>query len=56
MVFNFINLKMNNKKIKLRVNYKFCPLRLRQIAGAVQLAKSLQAVSLTFQNLARFVI
>ncbi|MFS7910004.1 hypothetical protein Hanom_Chr02g00101181 [Helianthus anomalus] len=37
-----------------RVNYKFWPLCLHQIAGAVLLAKSLQAVSLTFQNLARF--
>ncbi|MFS7901053.1 hypothetical protein Hanom_Chr00s164865g01826501 [Helianthus anomalus] len=42
--------------IKTRVNYKFCPLCLHQIAGVVFLAKSLQAVSLTFQNLARFVL
>ncbi|MFS7929508.1 hypothetical protein Hanom_Chr04g00333331 [Helianthus anomalus] len=39
-----------------RVNYKFCPLSLHQIADAVLLAKSLQVVSLTFQNLARFVL
>ncbi|MFS7932549.1 hypothetical protein Hanom_Chr04g00369141 [Helianthus anomalus] len=39
-----------------RVNYKFCPLCLHQIAGAVLLAKSLQAVSFTFQNLAHFVL
>ncbi|MFS7979376.1 hypothetical protein Hanom_Chr10g00926591 [Helianthus anomalus] len=39
-----------------RVNYKFCPLCLHQIAGTVLLAKSLQAVSLTFQNLASFVL
>ncbi|MFS7969849.1 hypothetical protein Hanom_Chr09g00813981 [Helianthus anomalus] len=38
------------------VNYKFCPLCLHQIAGVVLLAKSLQAVSLIFQNLARFVL
>ncbi|MFS8034886.1 hypothetical protein Hanom_Chr17g01586481 [Helianthus anomalus] len=42
--------------INLGVNYKFCPLCLHQIAGVVLLAKSLQAVSLTFQNLARFVL
>ncbi|MFS7966802.1 hypothetical protein Hanom_Chr09g00778121 [Helianthus anomalus] len=41
--------------IFFRVNYKFCPLRLHQIAGTVLLGKSLKAVSLTFQNLARFV-
>ncbi|MFS7939038.1 hypothetical protein Hanom_Chr05g00446931 [Helianthus anomalus] len=39
-----------------RVNYKFCRLCLHQIAGDVLLAKSLQAMSLTFQNLARFVL
>ncbi|MFS8023441.1 hypothetical protein Hanom_Chr16g01451481 [Helianthus anomalus] len=39
-----------------RVNYKFCPLCLNQISGAVLMAKSLQAVSFTFQNLARFVL
>ncbi|MFS7989701.1 putative flavin monooxygenase, FAD/NAD(P)-binding domain superfamily [Helianthus anomalus] len=38
-----------------RVNYKFCPLCLHQIADAVLFVKSLQAVSLTFQNLARFI-
>ncbi|MFS7913885.1 hypothetical protein Hanom_Chr02g00146991 [Helianthus anomalus] len=42
--------------IIFRVNYKFCPLRLHQITSAVFLAKSLQAVSLTFQNLAHFVL
>ncbi|MFS7889584.1 hypothetical protein Hanom_Chr00s000004g01608691 [Helianthus anomalus] len=42
--------------IYIRVNYKFCLLCLHQIAGVVLLAKSLQAVSLTFQNLARFVL
>ncbi|MFS7999759.1 hypothetical protein Hanom_Chr12g01170301 [Helianthus anomalus] len=42
--------------IKKRVNYKFCPLCLHQIAGAVLLAKSLQALSLTLQNLAHFVL
>ncbi|MFS7913648.1 hypothetical protein Hanom_Chr02g00144151 [Helianthus anomalus] len=41
---------------KFGVNYKFCLLCLHQIAGAVLLAKSLQAVSLTFQNLASFVL
>ncbi|MFS8001756.1 putative heavy metal-associated domain, HMA, heavy metal-associated domain superfamily [Helianthus anomalus] len=35
-----------------RVNYKFCPLCLHQIADAILLAKTLQAVSFTFQNLA----
>ncbi|MFS7950150.1 hypothetical protein Hanom_Chr07g00579991 [Helianthus anomalus] len=40
----------------LRVNYKFCPLCLHQISGAVLLAKSLQAVSFTFQNLECFVL
>ncbi|MFS7910544.1 hypothetical protein Hanom_Chr02g00107551 [Helianthus anomalus] len=42
--------------ILIRVNYKFCPLYLHQISGAVLLAKSLQAVSFTFQNLSCFVI
>ncbi|MFS7920636.1 hypothetical protein Hanom_Chr03g00227171 [Helianthus anomalus] len=42
--------------IIFRVNYKFCPLCLHQIAGAVLFSKSLQAVSLTFQNLARYVL
>ncbi|KAJ0921563.1 hypothetical protein HanPSC8_Chr05g0193001 [Helianthus annuus] len=42
--------------IFFRVNYKFCPLCLHQISGAVLFAKSLQAVSFTFQNLARFVL
>ncbi|MFS7906612.1 hypothetical protein Hanom_Chr01g00061301 [Helianthus anomalus] len=42
--------------ILVRVNYKFYPLCLHQISGAVLLAKSLQAVSFTFQNLARFVL
>ncbi|MFS7958325.1 hypothetical protein Hanom_Chr07g00676941 [Helianthus anomalus] len=47
---------LNRTLIYFRVNYKFCPLCLHQIAGAVLLAKSLQAVSLTFQNIARFVL
>ncbi|MFS8033238.1 hypothetical protein Hanom_Chr17g01567141 [Helianthus anomalus] len=47
---------MHRVVLKKRVNYKFCPLCLHQITGAVILAKSLQAVSLTFQNLARFVL
>ncbi|MFS8026023.1 hypothetical protein Hanom_Chr16g01482061 [Helianthus anomalus] len=38
------------------VNYKFCPLCLHQIVGAVLFSKSLQAVPLTFQNLARYVL
>ncbi|MFS7991227.1 hypothetical protein Hanom_Chr12g01068311 [Helianthus anomalus] len=42
--------------IEFRVNYKFCPLCLHQIACAVLLAKSLQAVPLIFQNFARFVL
>ncbi|MFS7965247.1 hypothetical protein Hanom_Chr09g00759941 [Helianthus anomalus] len=42
--------------IIFRVNYKFCPLCLHQIAGAVLFSKSLQAVSLNFQNLARYVL
>ncbi|MFS8028950.1 hypothetical protein Hanom_Chr16g01516551 [Helianthus anomalus] len=41
---------------KIRVNYKFCPLCLHQIAGAILFAKSLHAVSLTFQNLACYVL
>ncbi|MFS7921877.1 hypothetical protein Hanom_Chr03g00242071 [Helianthus anomalus] len=45
-----------HSEIKIRVNYKFCPLCLHQIAGAVLFSKSLQAVSLTFQNLARYVL
>ncbi|MFS8023174.1 hypothetical protein Hanom_Chr16g01448371 [Helianthus anomalus] len=45
--------KQINKK---KVNYKFCPLCLHQIVGTVLLAKSLQALSLTFQNLTRFVL
>ncbi|MFS7987774.1 hypothetical protein Hanom_Chr11g01026861 [Helianthus anomalus] len=40
----------------IRLNYKFCPLYLHQITDAVLLIKSLQAVSLTFQNLACFVL
>ncbi|MFS7890522.1 hypothetical protein Hanom_Chr00s000099g01620221 [Helianthus anomalus] len=45
-----------SKDFQELVNYKFCPLCLHQIAGAVLLAKSLQVVSLTFQNLACFVL
>ncbi|MFS7930271.1 hypothetical protein Hanom_Chr04g00342261 [Helianthus anomalus] len=43
-------------KNEYRVNYKFCPLCLHQIAGTVLLAKSLQVVYLTFQNLACFIL
>ncbi|MFS8012698.1 hypothetical protein Hanom_Chr14g01323891 [Helianthus anomalus] len=53
LFFRIIFLKRNKKQ---RVNYKFCPLCIHQTSGAILLPKSLQAVSLTFQNLARFVL
>ncbi|MFS8013268.1 hypothetical protein Hanom_Chr14g01330791 [Helianthus anomalus] len=49
-------LKMIQKDLQEEENYKFCPLYLHQISGAVLFAKSLQAVSFTFQNLACFVL
>ncbi|MFS8025179.1 hypothetical protein Hanom_Chr16g01471871 [Helianthus anomalus] len=55
--FKFIlNLTTNNHIIIGRVNYKFCSLCLHQIVGVVFFSKSLQAMSLTFQNLARYVL